>query len=55
MLLILGAKLGIPRNVSLKLCVHAAVVGEQKERGALRGQASWQPKLTARLAGALSS
>lgn len=53
-LLIWGAKFGVPRNVSLRLYVHAAVAGEQKESGALRGQASWQPRLMARLAGALS-
>lgn len=32
MLLILGAKFGVPRNVSLKLCVHAAVAGEAKRK-----------------------
>lgn len=33
-LLILGAKFGIPKNVSLKLHIYAAVVREQKEQAA---------------------
>lgn len=44
----MGAKFGIPKNVSLKLHIYAAVAREQKEQAALQGKANWEPRLAAR-------